>query len=384
MTAVVATLAGTAAGLWAAALVAVRRNHRAAPSVDDEGVAGPTPDVDDAPSVCVVVPARDEEQNIGACLASLLRSDHPRLRVRVVDDASIDRTADIVSGIALADPRVELLRLSDLPDGWLGKNHALWRGAAGVDAEWLLFVDADLRVEPRCIARAVATARRLGADLLTIVPRFDTPTFWETAVQTVIAHAIVTTLDVRAVNAPASARAAAIGPFLLFRREAYERIGGHRAVRGAVVEDLRLAEAVKRAGLRLVLARGTRSASLRMYDSLSAIVRGWSKNLHVAIDGRPWLLPPAIALIVLLYATPWIAPIWGLARRDAAAAAAGGLALALSLAARVDLRRLYGVTARRPYLAPLGALVVAWILTRSVVLAYRRAPVEWRRRSVVG
>jgi cellulose synthase/poly-beta-1,6-N-acetylglucosamine synthase-like glycosyltransferase len=277
-----------------------------------------------------------------------------------------------------------VLGVRELPDGWLGKNHALSCGTSGSGEDWLLFVDADLRVAPSCIARAVAAAERLGADLLTIGPKLETVTFWELAAQTTVAHAILLTLDARAINTRENRRAAAMGPFMLFRRTAYQTIGGHQNVRAEVIEDLRLAEAVKRAGLRLVFARGTDVATLRMYDSLDAIVRGWSKNFHVAVQGKLWLALVTVPWLLFFYGAPWILPIASIVCRDGPGAVAGAFAAAVAVAARIDFERLYGVTAQRPYLAPLGALVVGWILLRSVLLVVRGQPAEWKGRPVGG
>jgi chlorobactene glucosyltransferase len=366
--------------LWAAAIWAMRRNYSRSPCIDDEPVwqpAGVKPS-----SVLVVVPARDEERNISACLDALCQSRFPCLRIRVVDDGSTDRTPEIVKATARRDSRIEVITLRDLPDGWLGKSHALWRAASGAKEDWFLFVDADVRLAPSCIARAIAAAQRLQADLLTVIPAIETVTFWEVAVQAIIVHLVLLLLDVAAVNRPESTRAAAIGPILLFRRSAYERIGGHEAVRAEVAEDLRLAEAVKRAGLRLVLARGTQVAVLRMYDSLGSIVRGWSKNFHIPFNDRYWLAAPAVLLLVFFYGAPWLLPVVGIACGDRLGAAAGGLAALVALGARIDFAVLYGVTARRPYLAPLGAAVLGWILVRSVFKAVRRQPAHWKGRAV--
>jgi glycosyltransferase involved in cell wall biosynthesis len=348
----------------------MRRNHAGAPAIDEE----PYLPAGSHPTLLVVVPARDEEKNLGACLKALLCSDYERLKVRIVDDASSDATPAIARFYAARDPRVELLTAGELPRGWLGKNHALHVGTRDTDAQWILFLDADVRVTPTCLPRAVAAAERLAADLLTMLPRLEARSFWEVAAQTVALHAILLSLDAHAVNDAGSPRAAAFGPFMLFRRAAYERIGGHETLRSEVVEDLRLAEAVKRALMKLVLTRGTSLASLRMYDSLGAIVRGWSKNFHLAVEGKPWAAPIAAAAVLFFYGAPWVLP-WLAPDRVVLAVALS--ALLLAVAARLDFSRLYGVTARQPYLAPLGAVVVGWILVRSVI-----GRIEWKGRTV--
>jgi hypothetical protein len=139
-----------------------------------------------------------------------------------------------------------------------------------------------------------------------------------------------------------------------------------------------LAEAVKRAGLRLVLARGVELASLRMYDSLGAIVRGWSKNFHVALGGAAWAAPLAGALLLAVYAGPYLVPLVAAAAGARRALVVGAAAAAVAVLGRLDLARRYGVTARAFWLAPLGAAVVAGILLRSVL----PGAVEWKGRVV--
>jgi chlorobactene glucosyltransferase len=384
---VLAVLAIAAALLRCVGIWATRHNHRHSPGIDDQ--PGLEATVQPLPSVLVVVPARDEERNIAGCLDALCRSEYPRLRIRIVDDGSTARTADIASAIARRDPRVELVTAGPLPEGWLGKNHALWVGTRGADEDWLLFVDADLRVEPSCIARAVAAAHRMGADLLTLQPKTELLTFWEIAVQAVVIHFIAIMLNTSHVNSEASPLAAAFGPFMLFRRTAYQAVGGHQAVRAQLVEDLRLAQAVKRARLRLVLARGTRLATLRMYDSLGTIVHGWSKNFYVSVEGKWWAMPIMVIGILFVYGVPWIALAIGLARGEWATAAAGGFAVIVAIVARWDFARLYGVSQRgtaaymrQGVLEPLGALVLSWILVWSVLRAACRLPATWKGRAV--
>ncbi len=351
-------------------------NHRSAPSVEAE------PPLDDPPPLLAVVPARDEEANIGDCVRSLLASRLPSLRVRVVDDSSRDRTAEVARAAAAGDPRFELVSAPPLPDGWLGKPHALHVGAVG-EQPWILFLDADVRVAPEALPRALAAAVRREADLFTMMPRVEARGFWELVVQPLVAQLIDAWVPVRDINdRRRPKRAAALGPFMLFRRDAYQAIGGHAAVKAEVVEDLRLAERVKQSGRRLVYARGVTLASVRMYDSLRAILRGWGKNFHVMLAGAPWVAPFAAAGILLLYAGPFALPVAAAALGARAAWAVGLAALAAAVAARIDLARRWGVTARGLALMPLGALVVAWIMLASVARAATGRAVQWKGRAV--
>lgn len=344
----------------------------------------------DAPLVLALVPARDEEANIGACVEALLAQRYPALRVLVVDDHSRDRTAAVVGALAERDPRLTLLAAPDLPPGWLGKPHALHAGvqhalAAGADPAYLLFVDADLRLRPPALARMIAAAQHSGAGLLTMIPRLITESLWERAVQPVVATLLFGFLDPVAVNDPRRSAAAALGPCMLFSRACYDAVGGHHAVRGEVVEDLRLAQAVKRAQQRLLLVHGADLADLRMYDSLGAIVRGWRKNFFVVLQ-RALPLAPLCALLcawafagVPLGALGLALYALGFASGKVALCAAG--AAFADLLARLALRQGYRVTARGS--RALGGVMVAWILCSSAFRAATGRAVTWRGRSLI-
>jgi glycosyltransferase involved in cell wall biosynthesis len=376
VTALLWTLAALAAIGPALSWLLARKNFRDAPDLAAEPPLEPARE----PSLLVLVPARDEAAQIGACVRALLASRYGNFRVRVVDDASSDGTAEAARAAASGDPRLEVVAAPPLPPGWLGKSHALWSGAQDAEAEWLLFADADLRVEPEAIGRAIAAGVRRDAALVTVLPRVVAESFWEVAAQVQIATYVIAWIPSREVNDPASPRSVGIGPFLLFRRSAYQEIGGHQAVRADVVEDARLAERVKRAGKRIAFLRGVDLLSVRMYRDLAGIVRGFQKNFHEMIP--PVAAPLAAAAALAFLAGPWIVPIAAAAARawGPAALAATGCALAVGL--RLDLQRSCRLTARAPWLAPLGALVIAWIL---VVGAARRAlgrGVAWKGRRV--
>jgi hypothetical protein len=213
--------------------------------------------------------------------------------------------------------------------------------------------------------------------------------FWEIAVQPVIAHCFALLFDPVKVNSPEYPRVAgACGPFLLFRRVAYESLGGHAAVRAQVVEDLRLAEAVKAAGQRLVVARGVGLASLRMYDSLGAILNGWSKNAFIKrakpneIGTPAWAVPFAMVGVLVLYGAPWALLAASVVHRASSTvvAAAGGLVIALI--AQLDFARLYRIDRRWLWLAPLGATVTCWILMSAALRVARGKPASWKGRAV--
>ena len=336
-------------------------------------------------SVLIVVPARNEESNIGDCVRSLLLQDHPALTVRVVDDHSTDRTGAIVGKLAESDRRLTLVNPPALPVGWLGKPHAVHHGALGAVADYLLFIDADVRLRPTAVSQAMALAESRQAGLTTLMPELVASSFWERATQPVVGLLLYGLLDPVRTSDPDKADAAGFGPFMLFRRDAYERVGGHQAVRSEVVEDLKLAQLIKQHRLGLCIAHATALVKLRMYDSLSSIIAGWTKNFHVALGPARALAPLFAAILAMVFTLPtvmfWLAIALGVARGtlpDFALLAA--VAYGADWLARLALYSTYDVTPRG--LRAVGGLVVAYILCSSVYRAVFGRPVTWRGRSI--
>ena len=361
-------LAGFVLGAQLLALVLVWFQYSHAPDLSRYRLDG------EPPRVLAIVPARNEAKNIEACVASLVGSSYPHLRVLVVDDDSNDGTPELAR-----EWGAEVISAGELPEGWLGKNHACWAGTrAARDEEFFWFVDADLRVEPDCLTHLVAAAQRHDAALVSLMPRVETLSFWEDVAQALVVQIIYAWLPARDINDPKHKAAAATGPCMLFRASAYTQIGGHEALKGEVVEDLRLAERTKAAGGKLVYGRGITLATLRMYDSLAAIVRGWAKNFHVGLGRAQWFAPIGALLLLLAYGGPFVLlAVFAALRLKVAAIVAGAAALAAILG-RLDLHRRYRLSLRSLWAMPLGAAVVAYIVVRSSL----RRPIDWKGRPV--
>jgi chlorobactene glucosyltransferase len=243
----------------------------------------PSPAPPDAPLVVVIVPARNEEPRIAGCLRSLLASEWPNLRVICVDDRSEDGT---YAAASLGDPRLTLLKASELPRGWLGKNHANWQGvAAAGDAPYLLFTDADTVHAPGALPAAMALLQEKRADLVTLLTDLRCETFWERALLTHVIAAIIGVYPMRKVNDPRSSVAIANGQYMLVRREAYDAAGGHAAIRDRVADDMELARAFKSRGARIHAAGGRAFVAVRMYASLREIWWGFTKNASAGVGG---------------------------------------------------------------------------------------------------
>ena len=222
-----------------------------------------------APRVAVIVPARDEEANIGPCLQSLLVQDYPssRMSVLVVDDHSADATATIVRSIVARDARIALNQSPPLPPRWTGKSHACWIGAraAAPEAEWLCFVDADVRTEPALLSSAMRAARAQRLDLLSLAPRQQLQTFAERLILPCGLILLSFIQDLRQAQARSGRDVTATGQFMLVRRDAYEAVGGHASVSSAICEDLEFARRLKQSGRSVLLMGGEGLISTRMY-----------------------------------------------------------------------------------------------------------------------
>src|SRR6185437_29038 len=223
--------------LWASLIAwlilrAFRQRHALKP-------LAPSSPPQDAPRVAIIVPARDEAGNIGACVSSLMAQDHPSLAIVVVDDESTDDTAAIVRRLAHKDRRVVLIPGGRLPPGWSGKVNACCAGARAVaDAvDWLCFLDADMRAHPKLIASAVAAAEAGALDLLTLAPRQELQSFAERLILPCGLYLLSFSQNLTKLQAPDSDDAVATGQFMLIRRTAYEDVGGHAAVSRSIVED---------------------------------------------------------------------------------------------------------------------------------------------------
>ena len=339
-------------------------------------------------SLTVVVPAYNEAANIAACLDSVLRSEDPcsDWRLLLVDDRSTDATVAIAQQAAAAcgatQPRFQLLDAGPRPVGerWVGKNWACSCAMEQVVSEWVLFVDADVRLQPAALRRALAQATTDGADLLSLAPRLSCGCLAEWMVQPIMASLLGLGFPIEAANDPASAVAFAAGPFMLFRRSAYTAIGGHRALAAEVVEDLALARRIKQAGYRLRYLLGLDALELRMYSDFACLWEGWTKNWLLGLDGDvaralaassvvllmfsgPWLLAPAAGLALVGLAAGGFAPVGQPDQRlvllAALAFALAGIGLQLML--RLWIRRQFQVPLSFWWLMGAGGLVVAAI-----------------------
>jgi len=234
--------------------------------------------------VAAIVPARNEEVSIAACITSL--AAQPEIvEIIAVNDQSSDRTAEILHGLAKNISHLRVLDAPAPPAGWVGKNHAVSLGAQQASSPWLLFTDADAVLLEGAIAKAIALATEKDAALISFSPEQELQTWYERVLIPFVYLRLAQRFSFAEVNDTASKAAAANGQFLLIQRETYDAVGGHAAIHGAVLEDVALARRVKSAGFRIWFASGFGSVRVRMYRSFSAMWEGWKKNLFQLMGG---------------------------------------------------------------------------------------------------
>lgn len=319
----------------------------------------------DVGKVTVVVPARNEEHRIPRLLQSLQRLDYVNFEVVVVDDASTDCTAQIAEEFGVA-----VVRLDHLPAGWTGKAHACWLGAAQSSGEWLLFTDADTVHSPRSLTVALSAAVTHESDMVSFLCRQECESIWE---RLVLPYAYALYFAGRLWVNRSKRSAVANGQYILIRRSEYDRIGGHRAIRDSVIDDVSLAQRAQECGVRLLLMRGEQWVSVRMYDGLAPLAEGLSKNAVFFLAASPGFgVLTLAASLTFGAAVPSVVKCPSL-RRKAAIYSTPALAL-MPWMRRFDVPALYAL------LYPLAAGMFQLIALDSMRRTLLRQGVQWKGR----
>jgi chlorobactene glucosyltransferase len=337
------------------------------------------------PLLSVVIPARNESNNIERVARSVLASRYTPLELIVVDDRSTDDTAEIAGRIAGDDPRLRLIRGAERPDGWYGKPWACVQGFRAARGDLILFADADTEHDPTLLGRAVTALDRTGADLVSVLPMQVCRTWAERIVMPQVFLLLGAHYTPARVNRARSASdVIANGQFILVRRSAYEEVGTHAAVRGEVAEDLALAQEFWRGGKKLFLAYAYDLMRTRMYTDLRSLVEGWSKNLYLGAR-RAWAedrwrrtLAPWGAVVAFGF---WVVPILGVGAGIAGVPAILGPSLwatGFGVVFWALMSRGMEIPLRFALFYPAGAAIAAWIALRSIARGGRR--VEWKGR----
>lgn len=327
-------------------------------------------------SVSVLIPARNESAVIGQTLSNLLQQDYSPLEIIVLDDHSTDKTSELALEVGAGDSRLRVINGEVLPQGWLGKNWACHQLAQAASGEILIFTDADVIWNPGALSVLITLMEREQADLLTVWPTQNTQGWGERLVVPLIALAILGYLPILAVHyTPWSAFSAANGQCLVFRRAAYEHIGGHASVRDKIVEDVTLAKRVKSQGLRLRMADGSGLITCRMYQDWPSVRDGFAKNILAGHGDSVLLLGISTIFHWLIFIFPWLWLLLG-----------GGFWALLLIMLGVGVRMLSAVVTRQriydALLLPLSVILMTVIAGESVYWRWRYGGPRWKGRTI--
>jgi len=343
-----------------------------------------TPLPDELPLVSTIVPARNEERNIGRCVHGLSHQEYHKLDLIFVDDDSEDATPEILASYAARDSRITIVHTKGKPSDWNGKQWACHSGAEAAKGGWLCFMDADTYAEPQLISRTLAFALANKIDMLTLQPWYEMRGLWERIVLPAALTPLFVLFPPHRVNNPKDTLAIANGQFILIRKEVYDAIEGHAGVRQQMMDDFSLAVNAKRAGYRLFMVDGSEVMRVRLYTNLREIRNG-SLKAAVEITGG-WLSSLiGTALNVIINILPVFLLLWSLV--------SGQTTASQILAAVVVLQLLYYSAARTiafrapPWSGityPIGGIIVTVILIDGMTRLVTGREIKWKGRDLLG
>ena len=337
------------------------------------------------PTVAAIVPARNEEAHVAATVASLCRQDYPNLTLTLIDDESTDSTRAVLQRLqdepAPGLPRLVVVEGVRRPAGWVGKTWAVHQGATTATADWLWLVDADMGLDPTALRTALIEAERTGADLVSFLPGVHCETFWQRTIAISFLHILAHLFTLDRVNNPDRPEALAAGGFILVRRATYEQVGGHEALRHAIVEDLELARNVKHAGGKLAVRLAPELAWTHMYGSFSEIWVGLRKNAYAGMDFMPHkFIVGAIVALVMGWA-PLASLAGGWVLNWPILMIVGGWGILAQVAATIP-NAIFARVAW-PYALALPAGISAYVAIASAsVWHFHRGHIFWKGRSI--
>jgi glycosyltransferase involved in cell wall biosynthesis len=337
----------------------------------------PMPDV--WPRLSVVIPACNEATSLESALATLLQQDYPDLEIILVDDRSTDGTGELIDRLAHQDPRILTVHVETLPQGWLGKVHALHRGVDQASGDWLLFTDADVHFAAGTLRRAVALVLHQRVDHLALIPRIIQKSFWlEVAVSTFGLLFFITT-GAASVNRPRSKAFVGIGAFNLVNAERFHRTVGFEWLRLEPGDDVGLGMIMKQAGGTARLAFAYEDLSVQWYASVAAMFKGLEKNLFgPGSNYRWWLMLVQVGIIWVLVVAPYFSLAVGLAHGLAPLWIAGAAAISMHLIFSVFFVAEQKTQSLSLLLFPVGVLLITAMMLRAGYQCVKNRGIDWR------
>ena len=263
--------------------------------------------IEENPLISVLIPARNEEHNIRRCLVSLMKQDYKNLEILVLNDNSTDNTAGVVSELARKDKRIKLYHGKPLEKGWLGKSFACYQVSKFAKGKYFVFTDADTLHFPNSIGCSVACLLRYKVDALSVFAKQIMVTIHERMMVPSGNYMIFWFLPMVLIRKAKSALfCTAIGQFMLFKKEVYEKIGGHKSVKSRILEDVIISKQVKKCGYKFMIFDGRHSLYCRLYHNFKEVVKGYSKILFAAFGFNTYMMLTAILFISALFILPFV------------------------------------------------------------------------------
>jgi glycosyltransferase involved in cell wall biosynthesis len=333
----------------------------------------PASDVD-CPRISILFAARNEEEKLSAALATLMEIDYPDLEVIAVDDRSNDATGRILDEFAATHARLRVVHVTQLPSGWLGKPFALQKAYEASTGDWLLFTDADVRLKPDVLRRAIALAKARNLEHLTLMGDVEMVGFWETVLITFFGMAFHVAADPYRAGNPHSRAYVGVGAFQLLRRATYEGSGTHRRLAMEVVDDMKLGKIVKQSGFRSGAGIAQEFVVVRWHAGLGNLIRGVTKNFFAAVGYNVVVVAIAVTGLLLMNIAPLLGVFLGHGWIRIFAAIALVIALGFHTGVDIGMR----VSPLYAFTHPLGALLFSYMLLRSTVITLKQGGIIWR------
>lgn len=330
---------------------------------------------EEQPRVSVVVPARNEAGKIEGCLRSLLAQNHRELEICAVDDRSTDATPGIMDRLQREFPgKLDVIHIAELPSGWLGKTHAMWRGAAATDSDWILFTDGDILFHPDAVRRTITYAEVTRSDHLVLLPTLIMHTAGEKMMLGFFGLASCFVLRSWKVHDPGAKDYIGAGAFNLIRRSAYESLGTYQALRMEVIDDLKLGQAVKEHGFAQDCVRAPGLIELRWAEGAFGVVRNLQKNMFSLLRFS-WPLAVFASIGALIYHIgPWL----GILLAPGIAKFGFGVALFSIVLLYARVSRRFHVSSWYVFTHPLAAMMFVYTLMNSAASSLIHGGVLWR------
>lgn len=334
-----------------------------------------------APAITVIIPARNEEQDLRDCVQSILNQRGVDVRILIVNDHSTDRTGEIADQLAAAEDRVHVLHDPPVQPGWLGKINALHQGLSLERGDLIVFSDADIRHAPDCFAIAHREMMLQQLDLISFAPRFEHVSFWENALMPHVMIAGTLQFFHPGINDPSTNDAAAAGAMIMFRRAALEASGGLKEIRNEFLDDLELARLLKTNGFRTQMWVAPELLSVRLFKSNRGAFVGLTKNILGAVD-HLWLAFPAMFLPVFVYWVPIVTCVLGATSGNWLMILSGCSAWLIQASLLIPVQRICRIHFGKALAFPLGALPVLYCFTLALYHRCVSGSVSWRGRII--